>query len=85
VANPHAAQKEFSAAQTQIESQRFLDILDGFPLFSSKCGPKSCIFGNFCPMRPRDQFGLATPVLSFQKSYLCPKKIFRIFELFKKL
>ncbi len=28
-------QEEFSAAQTRIESQWFLDILDDFPLFSS--------------------------------------------------
>jgi hypothetical protein len=45
----HAAQKGFSAAQSRIESLWLFDILDDFPLFTSKYGTKSSYFMELFP------------------------------------
>jgi hypothetical protein len=56
-----AAQKEFSVAQSRIESQLFSDILDGF---RQNAAQKVDIFETFFNAAHRPtQLGLATPVL----------------------
>jgi hypothetical protein len=60
-----AAQKKISVAQSWIETRWFFNILSVFPQFLSKSGSKSQKFWKNLQMRPRDRFGLATPVLEY--------------------
>jgi hypothetical protein len=58
------AQIEISAAQTRIKNPQFFDILGVFRQFFVIMSDQTVnIFGKFSKLRPRDQFGLATPVL----------------------
>jgi hypothetical protein len=67
------AKKEISAAQTYIENQRFFDILVYFSVFWYYAAQKANIFSRFSKLRPRNQFGLATPALDLYSSTIPPK------------